>query len=484
VLDPSIATLTPQGLLTALKDGHTVLTASRGAASAATVIGVGMPSNGELMISRVLGIDAYPDTVTVVPAGGTRQIVTSLGLGQQTFVTEGANGTRYVVGNSAVATVTEDGLIRAVGEGETTVTVIYGHGEEVIRVKVQPPLSTNGTATVGQNGGVVANADGIMAAFGPGQFTGNAVVTIATVAEDDLSLALPSSPTGETTFGYLGAFDIDIQGGELNGPFQVAVPVAPGSAQAGDTVFFFEKRNLPVGENGEFIDVWTVVDSGTVGEDGMARTASPPFPGLSTRGSVLIARAAQPLGIVRMDLGLMAGVAIGFAVAAGVALVHRSCNRRGEDATTRPMLCSTAGSWNRSIMSHRTWERARRRAPRLHQNPPVAWRPRKRTRPFFMKPSYFRSRRCCCICDIVSSATPTTMRSEVPPNENGTLIHFAMSTGRSAITVRKIAPGSVIRETTPSMYSAVFAPGFTPGMKPPFRFMSSASWFGFTVMAV
>jgi hypothetical protein len=72
-----------------------------------------------------------------------------------------------------------------------------------------------------------------------------------------------------------------------------------------------------------------------------------------------------------------------------------------------------------------------------------------------MKPSYLRSRRCCCICAIVSSATPTTIRSEVPPNANGTLMSRPIITGSNAMAVRKMAPGSVIRSTTCSMYSAL-----------------------------
>jgi hypothetical protein len=58
-----------------------------------------------------------------------------------------------------------------------------------------------------------------------------------------------------------------------------------------------------------------------------------------------------------------------------------------------------------------------------------------------MKPSYFRSSRCCCICVIVSSATPTTMSSDVPPNWNGTFTTLAIAIGSSAMAVRKSAPG-------------------------------------------
>ena len=101
-----------------------------------------------------------------------------------------------------------------------------------------------------------------------------------------------------------------------------------------------------------------------------------------------------------------------------------------------------------------------------------------------MKPSYFRSSRCCCTSCTVSSATPTTISSDVPPNRNGTLTMSEMTTGSSAMTVRNSAPGSVMRVTTRSMYSAVRAPGFTPGMNPPCFFRFSAMSTGLKMIDV
>ena len=61
---------------------------------------------------------------------------------------------------------------------------------------------------------------------------------------------------------------------------------------------------------------------------------------------------------------------------------------------------------------------------------------------------------------------------------------MAAKAGRMATIPKKMAPGNVMRDNSSSMWLAVLLPGFTPGMKPPLRFMSSASWLGFTVMAV
>jgi hypothetical protein len=92
-LNSSVAVLSPDGLITGVASGDTVLVAARGSITAATAIGVGKPSDGRLLLSRLLGIDAYPGSITLLPEQGMRQIIVSLGIGQQTFVTEAANGT-------------------------------------------------------------------------------------------------------------------------------------------------------------------------------------------------------------------------------------------------------------------------------------------------------------------------------------------------------------------------------------------------------
>ena len=76
---------------------------------------------------------------------------------------------------------------------------------------------------------------------------------------------------------------------------------------------------LPVGENGEDIEVWTVVDSGVVDADGIARTASPPFPGFSDRGNVLVARGGGPTGTIRINIDALFAGAMIFAPAIGIA---------------------------------------------------------------------------------------------------------------------------------------------------------------------
>ncbi|NIM48583.1 MAG: Ig domain-containing protein group 2 domain-containing protein, partial [Gemmatimonadales bacterium] len=115
-------------------------------------------------------------------------------------------GTRYFSGNTGVATVTPDGLIQAVGEGETTVTVIFADAEEVLTVKVESPQE--GPVNVGTEGAVVQNADGYAVAIGPGLLTGDATVSITTLQEAELPIATPPG------FGLAAAFRLDIEGGD------------------------------------------------------------------------------------------------------------------------------------------------------------------------------------------------------------------------------------------------------------------------------
>ena len=323
LLDPSIASLSPQGLLTMTKDGATALVASRGAITAATVVGVGQPTDPAGLLTLYYGIDAYPDTVTLLPEGGTRQTIVKRGSSGNIFVSQAADGTLYFSGNTGIAGVGVDGLITAAQAGETTITVINGFAEDRVRVNVAPPLSTTGMAVVGAQGGIVASPDGIVMAIGAGQLQGDATVTLSTVSEAALSLPTPHAPDGTETFKYLAAFDFDVQGGELLGPVQVAIPVV-GDFTPGETVYFFQRMRLPFGPTGEEREVWAVVDSGTIGADGLARTASPPFPGLSNRGSVLIARAAQPIGIVTLDVGFLTGIAVASSMALGMAAASGS----------------------------------------------------------------------------------------------------------------------------------------------------------------
>ncbi|MFH1842062.1 MAG: Ig-like domain-containing protein, partial [bacterium] len=294
VLDTAIATLTPEGFLAGLAEGTTIMVAERGPLTAATVVAVGTPLFEGGPIGHLVEIDAYPDSVALVPDGGSRQIIVTLDEEQTIFAGAAADGTRYFSGNTDVATVTPDGLIEAVSEGKTTVTVIHEDDEEVLNVSVELPQV--GKVAVGSAGAIVQNAEGYSVAIGPGLLEEDATVTVTTLDETELARAVPPA------FDFLGAFRLDVEGGELGGAIQAAVPVDASMAQPGEQVYFFQEVQVP-DENGDFQPFWVAVDSGEVDANGVARTGSPPFPGLSDRGNVLVARSnVGTMSLIRMEM--------------------------------------------------------------------------------------------------------------------------------------------------------------------------------------
>src|SRR2546423_15332296 len=78
---------------------------------------------------------------------------------------------------------------------------------------------------------------------------------------------------------------------------------------------------------------------------------------------------------------------------------------------------------------------------------------------------------------MVSSATPTTISSEVPPKKKLALVWLMRMVGSAATAARYSAPGKVRRARVRSRNSAGGRPGLPPGMKPPdfFRLLAWAT---------
>src|SRR5207237_1335856 len=114
-------------------------------------------------------------------------------------------------------------------------------------------------------------------AIAPGALPQAAVVSITPV--DPSALVMPA-PTADLPFG--AAFRLDFGGQDLSVPVQLAIRVDP-SVPAGTEVYFFHADSLP-DTTGAMRPVWLLQDSGVVGVDGFARTASPPYSGISSAG--------------------------------------------------------------------------------------------------------------------------------------------------------------------------------------------------------
>ena len=287
--DPALATLGAGGVLTAHADGYGQIVASRGTISAATALGVGKPVTADDLYAYYFGINAYPDSLAMTP-GTARQMVIQAGDG--IYVTDPSYGTSYRVGNSDVARIDAQGHLVALATGETSITVIYRSAEQVVPLRVVLPQT--GTAAIGKQGGVVQGDGGQLVAFGAGQLAEGATVTVTSVREADLTVPLPD------VMSFSTAFNLKVTGSDINGPIQMAVPVDP-SIPAGEKVYFFVEVETDLAGQGPQ-KYWAAVDSGVVGADGYARSTSPPWPGLSRNGNILVARAAQPVRNITIDL--------------------------------------------------------------------------------------------------------------------------------------------------------------------------------------
>ena len=267
--DASVASVSAEGMISSVADGSAAVTVRRGELRAATAVVVGQPQDLLSAYLDALGLDVYPQTLALAAAGQTRQLWARIAGDAELDVTAAAD-TLYVTADPAVATVSTDGLITVAGFGETTVTVIHGPTEVLVPVHVAA-LQT-GPVVVGPEGGVIASGDGYELAIGPDTLAEQVPVSITSLAAGELPFGLPEP------FDYVGGFELDLGEWVADHPVQLAAPAA--GLAAGTEVFVFRATQLP-DENGGLIDAWMLVDNGWAGADGVIRTSSPPYPGLS-----------------------------------------------------------------------------------------------------------------------------------------------------------------------------------------------------------
>src|SRR5947208_16295711 len=105
---------------------------------AATAFGVGMPDDAVQLSLYVFGIHAYPQTLTLAAGAGSRQLKLDInGLEGLVDLAPAAAGTGYVVSDSAVISVTQDGLVSGLSPGDAQLTVLNGPAELVIPVHIE-----------------------------------------------------------------------------------------------------------------------------------------------------------------------------------------------------------------------------------------------------------------------------------------------------------------------------------------------------------
>jgi DNA-binding beta-propeller fold protein YncE len=275
--DPDVASVSSEGVLHATKQGVTILTVASHGVQAATAVSVDIPQDMLGQELYALGLDAYPDAVTLSSEGGSRQFVVFLAADYtlSTDLTSAAAGTRYFVNRPGVISVSADGLATALAEGAATVTIINGPAEAVIPVRVEEPRAA-GAAVLGTDGGIVTAADGSMVALPPGGLAEDTTVSLTPRTSADLPQGVPGG------FHYAAAFELDLGATPLAIPAQLAIRVDP-SIAPGTTVYFLQDGDY-LNDDGTTRPIWWQVESGVVGPDGMARTTSPPYNGIKQSG--------------------------------------------------------------------------------------------------------------------------------------------------------------------------------------------------------
>src|SRR3546814_16621687 len=100
------------------------------------------------------------------------------------------------------------------------------------------------TVAIGSDGAIVRKSDGVQLAFGPGKLGGDTSVSIASVAQVDLALPPPNAEY----FDFVAAFDLSIEGDDVDWPLQIAAPVSADVGAPGDKVYYFRSEERRVGK--------------------------------------------------------------------------------------------------------------------------------------------------------------------------------------------------------------------------------------------
>ena len=254
----NVALVTSAGNVEGLTDGVTTVVVTLDGLTAATPVTVGTPASTPDLIF-------FPLSYVLPGAGVTRQFdVDQANLNNTiTDLSSAAAGTTYYVSNPAVGTITADGLFTAAAVGKSYVTVIQGGTSVVVPMMVTAP--SVGPAVVGSGGGVVGDGTGDYVGVPAGALPDGTKVTVAPLALADLPF--PVSPG----YTFVGGVNLDLGGATSAQPLSLGIP-APG-ATPGETLYLFDPGSI-TDQNGDTVNAYQLVDSLTVGSDGIARTNS------------------------------------------------------------------------------------------------------------------------------------------------------------------------------------------------------------------
>ncbi|MDB5349719.1 MAG: repeat protein, partial [Planctomycetota bacterium] len=306
-----IASISADGRLNALSTGDAEIHMARGSLQAATVVRVGTQATFNTVLLASVGLTVSPQAVTLA-VGDYRQLHVSLATSLN--LEAASTDTTYVVGDTSILTVTPDGRLIALSPGTTSVTIINGPAETTIPIKVAIPHS--GPTLVGPEGGAVQGSDGSLVEVPPGALTGNQTVSIAPVTEASLPMATPTA----NGLDFAAGFVLDVGPKDANLPLRLSIPVGPDVA-VGTQIWFLHAGLVDDGSATPHM-YWQVAETGTVDADGVARTTSPPYPGVMQGGYYIAskARAREALAEVHLQVQLALsaiGGDLGFSILGG-----------------------------------------------------------------------------------------------------------------------------------------------------------------------
>jgi len=288
-----VVTVDAEGYLHGLKPGIALITVRTGGLTAYNVVTVG--SNFTRPNTDLNGneLDLYPGSIDLAANGGQRQVDVHLLDGSYlgADVSASSAGTRYLISDPRIADISPDGNVVAKASGTATITVVRGGLQGRIELRVHAANVGPTVATI-ERGVVTQDEQGNTLTIGANALSRNTMASIHAVAFSDLSTPLPMSDI----LPALAAVQVDLQGATVSVPLQLAIKVSAGIDPAtgrpvdlapGSEVLFWQEGEVR-GADGVLHNVWWLVDNGFIGNDGIARTASPPYVAAKGDGKFIV----------------------------------------------------------------------------------------------------------------------------------------------------------------------------------------------------
>lgn len=116
--DPTLATVSSGGLVTAVAAGTATITATNTEKTNTCVATIVLPTS----------LECFPSEITLRGEDDTQQlqITANYADGSKVYITSSTKGTTYISSDTSIATISDDGLITSVGVGETTIVASNG----------------------------------------------------------------------------------------------------------------------------------------------------------------------------------------------------------------------------------------------------------------------------------------------------------------------------------------------------------------------